>query len=217
MIENGLLGRLPVFPLPDTVFFPGTQLPLHVFEPRYRDMVEHCLSEGHCTMGVALLQPGYEEAYADRPPVYEVMGAGVIVDYERFPDGRYNILLKGTDRVRALEELAPRESYRVMRVERLEDHCSKIASDCEGTLRSLALRLAQSVPSVREPLTRLIHGTHGGHLADQLACRLVPEAARRQRILEERDVCRRVELVMEAIAEVCLRIDPSCSSSGHVN
>ena len=216
-LEDPILERLPVFPLPATVFFPGTELPLHVFEPRYRALVEHCL-ETDRALGVALLQPGYEADYDGRPPIFEVLGAGVIIDEERLPDGRWNILLRGTDRVKVVQELPPDTLFRRFRVARLDDAhpVPPISPErCDDpvcqTLKNLALRLADAVPDVKAPLGRLLHTVGGGsELADQLACRLIPNPLRRQQILEETDVTRRLQLVVSEVAEVCLKVDPAC-------
>ncbi|HEY8427238.1 MAG TPA: LON peptidase substrate-binding domain-containing protein, partial [Sandaracinaceae bacterium] len=80
------LAALPIFPLPSVVLFPGSVLPLHVFEPRYRAMMEDCVSRGPRAMAVALLRPGWERDYEGRPPVYEIAGAGRIVEWARRPD-----------------------------------------------------------------------------------------------------------------------------------
>ena len=75
------LAALPVFPLPRVVFFPGTILPLHLFEPRYRAMMEDCVSSGPKAMAVALLKPGWDDDYEGAPPIHEIAGAGRIVEW----------------------------------------------------------------------------------------------------------------------------------------
>jgi Lon protease-like protein len=94
-------------------------LPLHVFEPRYRALVNDVL-DSHRTIGVTLLKPGYEADYQGRPPVYPLGCAGTIVEQERLADGRYNIVLRGRERFRILEEQVG-SPYRVARVEKLGD------------------------------------------------------------------------------------------------
>jgi Lon protease-like protein len=90
---------IPLFPLPNVVFFPKMPMPLHVFEPRYRKMTEDSL-EGDRIIGVVLLKPGWEPDYEGRPPVYPVGCAGRIEQNEKLPDGRYNLVLRGTSRFR---------------------------------------------------------------------------------------------------------------------
>ncbi len=110
------MRRIPLFPLPGVVLMPGTILPLHIFEPRYRTMVADALA-GDRTIGMAMLYPGWEAAVEGQDPrIYPVGGAGEIVESEELEDGRYNILLEGRFRYRVLEE-APGGPYRVARVE----------------------------------------------------------------------------------------------------
>jgi Lon protease-like protein len=116
---EGLPRLLPLFPLPNVVLFPSVPLPLHVFEPRYRKMVEDAL-ETHRTIGMALLSPGYEADYLGRPPIYPIGCAGLIQRHERLADGRYNILLQGRRRFRVLEEHEG-EPYRLASIEALDD------------------------------------------------------------------------------------------------
>ena len=94
---------LPLFPLPTSVLFPNVFLPLHVFEARYREMVGDALSSDRL-IGMVLLRPGWEHDYEGMPPVYRIGCTGVITHVERLPDGRYNIVLRGMERFRILEE-----------------------------------------------------------------------------------------------------------------
>ena len=114
------LRALPLFPLPRTVLFPKMVLPLHVFEPRYRQLVEDC-REGHGMMGIPLLKPGYEKDYEGKPEIFPIFGFGVITQCERIDDGRYQIMLQGLGRVRLVEEIASDRLYRMASVEVLPD------------------------------------------------------------------------------------------------
>ena len=110
---------LPLFPLPNVVLFPGVFLPLHVFEPRYREMVADAL-QGDRLIGMTLLQPGWQADYEGRPPVYPIGCSGVITHVELLPDGRYNLVLRGLDRFRIVSEDHAR-SYRRAEVDLLRD------------------------------------------------------------------------------------------------
>lgn len=110
---------LPIFPLPNVVLFPNVFLPLHIFEPRYREMVADALATDRL-IGMVLLRPGWEHDYEGRPPVYGVGCSGVITHAERLPDGRYNIVLRGLERFRIVREDDSR-SYRSAVVEPLGD------------------------------------------------------------------------------------------------
>jgi Lon protease-like protein len=106
---------IPVFPLPNVVLFPTVSLPLHIFEPRYREMVSDAL-EGDRIIGMALLRPGWEGSYDARPPIYPVGCAGLITHAERLPDGRYNIVLRGLEKFRVVREHEHR-TYRTAEVD----------------------------------------------------------------------------------------------------
>ncbi len=94
---------LPLFPLPNVVLFPNVFLPLHIFEPRYREMVASALASDRM-MGMVLLRPGWERNYEGRPPIYAIGCSGVITHAEQLPDGRYNIVLRGIERFRISRE-----------------------------------------------------------------------------------------------------------------
>ena len=95
--------RIPLFPLPNVVFFPKTYLPLHVFEPRYRQMVADAASGGQC-IGMALLKEGWEELYDGNPPIFSLGCVGRLASVQTLPDGRSNILLQGLERYEVREE-----------------------------------------------------------------------------------------------------------------
>jgi Lon protease-like protein len=99
--------------------FPGVPVPLHIFEPRYRKMVVDALAGPH-VVGMVLLRPGWETDYDGRPPVFESGCAGRIEQWEKLPDGRYNIVLRGLSRFRIREEHEG-ETYRLASVEPLAD------------------------------------------------------------------------------------------------
>src|SRR6185369_8808617 len=98
---------LPIFPLPRVQLFPHALLPLHVFEPRYRDMVRDAMA-GPRLIAVAALEPGFEADYHGRPAVRAVVGVGEVIGHEALEDGRCNILLRGVARARIDTELPPR-------------------------------------------------------------------------------------------------------------
>lgn len=97
---------LPIFPLPNVVLFPNVFLPLHIFEPRYRQMFGEALAGGRM-IGMVLLQPGYEADYDGRPPVYATGCSGMITHAERLDDGGYNVVLRGIEKFTIAREEAP--------------------------------------------------------------------------------------------------------------
>jgi Lon protease-like protein len=110
---------IPIFPLPNVVLFPQVFLPLHIFEPRYRDLVADAL-DGDRLIGMVLLRPGWEGDYEGRPAVYPVGCAGVITHHDMLPDGRYNIVLRGLEKFRITGEDESR-AYRIARIDSLHE------------------------------------------------------------------------------------------------
>lgn len=94
---------IPVFALPNVVLFPKTYLPLHIFEPRYRRMVDDAVMGGQC-IGMALLKEGWESDYYGNPPVFAMGCVGRLVSVQPLADGRSNILLQGLERFEITEE-----------------------------------------------------------------------------------------------------------------
>jgi Lon protease-like protein len=113
-------GKARLFPLPNLVLFPHVMQPLHIFEPRYRQMTADALA-GDRLIGLILLKPGWEPDYEGKPEVYPVGCLGKIVAEQRLEDGRYNILLRGLSRMRVLRENNQGTPYRTADVELLED------------------------------------------------------------------------------------------------
>src|SRR5437660_1133908 len=92
-------GTARLFPLPNLVLFPHVIQPLHIFEPRYREMMADALA-GDRLVSIVLLRPGWEASYQGQPLVHEVACLGRIVADQRLEDGRFHLLLRGLARVR---------------------------------------------------------------------------------------------------------------------
>lgn len=90
-----LPALIPIFPLPNAVLFPGVSLPLHTFEPRYRQMVRDLQGDKEALIGVVLLSGDWQSNYYGDPAVYQTGCAGRVVGIEELKDGRFNILLHG--------------------------------------------------------------------------------------------------------------------------
>jgi Lon protease-like protein len=203
----GIFDRLPIFPLPNVQLFPHSFLPLHVFEPRYRELVRDCLAGDHL-MALALLEPGYETSYHERPAVRAVCGVGRIIAHESLAEGRSNIVLRGLARVRIVEELAPDRAYRVVRAQALDDCVPPggALDEPERTLRLLSDQIAARVPS-GETLRELTRGqAEPGALTDVLAAALVTDPGERQALLEDLDVARRLETMTMHLGAVLARM-----------
>jgi ATP-dependent Lon protease len=193
------LQSLPVFPLPQTVLFPGALMPLHIFESRYRTMVRDCLAT-HKTMAVALIRGREGRERHGRPAIEAVAGLGVIIDHVELPDGRYNILLCGRSRVR-LEELPFVPPYRRARAVVLAPIASEVPPRDVTALLASASAFAADIRA-RDPdfdFQIPAHATSAA-AADLAAHHLVLDARERQAILEMLDIGARIRRTTEALA-----------------
>jgi Lon protease-like protein len=188
---------LPIFPLPNLVFFPETRLPLHIFEPRYRLMVEDAL-EGSKRIGMILLKPGWELSYYAAPPVHEFGTVGTIEQSVALPDGRFNIVLNGTVRYRILESIAD-APYRTARVVTAPERqpASMEAYALRQWLTELAQRYLESLPGKIElPELRSVKLDA---LTNALIMSLDLSPGEKQILLELDEVAQRCERVGEEL------------------
>ena len=194
---------LPIFPLPDVTFFPHTLLPLHVFEARYRAMVMDALARDR-RLAVVKLKPGFEAAYAGKPAVHPIAGAGEIVSWERLATGRYNILVKGEWRIRVESERPSDTLYRIVTAQRLDDVVpSTDVSAALTRIRDACRRLLRALDRPADLLdTALAAGQPAGVIADRIAAAVVPDAELRQELLETLDVTRRLDRLGAALEQL---------------
>lgn len=208
------LARLPLFPLPNAVLFPGTELPLHIFEPRYRAMTERALAGSRFIL-LGRLRPGYEPQYHERPAVFDIAGLGHVTRDVRHADGRFDLVLTGVARVRIVAELPPNEPYRLVRGEVLEDTAgsSSLAIGAwEKKLVELFQALKPHLPDSVQDLDTLAQGAATpGERVDRLAAALTADPDARQRMLEELDPAERYCLLVAQLSEFAqaLSIDES--------
>ena len=210
------LASLPIFPLPNCVLLPGGLLPLHVFEPRYRDLLRDAMNEERL-IAIASLEPGFEKDYQGRPPVRPIVGVGLIIGHEPLEEGRANILLRGVARARIEHELPPIEPYRRVLARTVADEFEPgfKAEAVRQTLVLLANKLASSLPSGGETLRELVRATlQPSALVDVLAAALVTDPDERLRLLEQPSVAARADRVAEEIATVLARLS---AASGPAN
>ena len=157
-----MLDDLPLFPLPRVVLFPHTLLPLHIFEPRYRELVARA-TQADLTFGIPTLIEGGLPS-ADQPPFHPVMGLAQVVRHQPLEDGRSNIVVLGVGRARLVEELDdPTVPYRSARCERIDDirtptHPGDGVTQRLSDLRLAALQVVHGRADVTEELERLLDG-----------------------------------------------------------
>ena len=206
-MESAHLRQLMLFPLPNAVFFPDTLLPLHIFENRYRAMVQDAIEDG-LPIAVAMLKPGFESSYDGQPEIHTLAGAGQIIHWEELPDGRFNIILKGEGRVRIVHEHPLSESgYRSAKTELIEDRVANPDSlrQAMETLESLTFGLTASQPSISSMLLKLInHLKDPGQLSNNILSVLLPTPEERQAALGQTSVENRLELINACLTDLML-------------
>lgn len=209
VLDQDDLAALPIFPLPDAALFPGAMLPLHVFEPRYRDLTRDALA-GRKLLAVARLKPGYEREYAARPPVFDVCGVGEIVEHGRYADGRYDIILRGLSRVRIVDELPPLRSYRQVNAEIVPDVAPDhaLGAALETQISALWHSLAPHLPEAVRDLRALTEGaTDLGAFADRIAATMAdPDLT--LLVLTQADPCDRLQALVSHLHQLCDAVRP---------
>lgn len=198
-------GVARLFPLPNLVLYPHVMQPLHIFEERYREMVEDALA-GDKLIAMAVLEPGWENDYESRPPVAPYACLGKIVAHHKLADGRYNLLLLGMQRVRIDHELDPPRSFRQASVELIDDEYDFDAVADGHTLQEkLVAVFRDNLPcecETPEELDKLLSGELPlGLLTDLAAYALPLDAVVKQQLLAECRVSARVEILLSQVEE----------------
>jgi len=209
---------IPLFPLPNCVLFPGVVQPLHIFEPRYLEMVAEALVD-QSVLAMALLKPGWEKDYYGFPEIHPLVCVGKIIAHEKLDDGKYNLLLHGVARANVLVE-ARRDLYRVAKLEPCFDLPSPTESPLMMTQRKVlhdlleqtALKDLTVTPSL-EPLF-LDEQVSTPRLFDLMAYTFVQDISTKQRLLEELDPMRRGELVLRQMVTLATRLESGTHRKG---
>ena len=187
--------RVPIFPLAGAILFPRAQLPLHIFEPRYRDMVRDAI-DGSGEIG--MIQPrGYDDD-DDSPPLYNVGCVGEIVGIEELEDGRFNIVLHGSNRFRIIREAASDAAYRCADVD-IEAFDDREPPPLPMIHRAEVEREAQRLG---DALGLAVDWAAVGRLDDELLVNAIAQVApfdvgAKQALLEQGSLAERADLLVQ--------------------
>lgn len=196
-----LPDHVPVMPLPGALLFPHALLPLYIFEPRYRDMLDHALNH-HRIFSVALVRPDCDE-WESPADFFHVAGVGLIRACVERGDGTSNLILQGLERVRftSFEQAAPfpiatiepleSESETSVETEALATKVIELYSKIKGDGRALPEKVDRYLSDLSDPEM----------LADLVASTFINDALRRQRVLEELSVNQRLRLVIQYLRD----------------
>jgi Lon protease-like protein len=204
-------GPVRLFPLPNLVMFPHVVQPLHIFEPRYCDLLEDAVAADR-QIAIVLLQPGWQRDYEGRPAIAPVACVGKIAAHERLPTGRHNILLRGLRRAAIRRELPSSRPFRQAEVDLLDDFYPSSGADrrakSQRHLVELARRLLPDSTALHEQLDELLASQVSlGMLTDVFAFTLGFAASVKQRLLAEWNVDRRAAMLTKRLAELAEKMD----------
>jgi Lon protease-like protein len=196
-----LPDQVPVMPLPSALLFPNALLPLHIFEPRYQQMLEHALRE-HRMFSVALVKPQRSE-WKSTGDFFHVAGVGLIRACVGRGDGTSNLILQGLRRVRftEFEQSAP---FPIARIEPLKSESpSSVETDALGAkVIELYSKLKREGRQLPEKVDKyLAHLSDMEMLADLMAATFINDPLRRQQLLEELSLNQRLRLLIQYLRE----------------
>ena len=194
-------GSARLFPLPNLVMFPHVLQPLHIFEPRYCDLLEAALADDRL-ITMAVLAPGWESDYEGRPALCPMACLGRVTTYHRLEDGTYNLLLLGLQRVRLVRENEPKKIYREAEVAVCDDSypvCAKpVGRILQQKLRDAFVHVLPMLPEAHEQMDQLLATDISlGMLTDVISFMLEIEIVHKERLLAEANVHRRAEMLLE--------------------
>jgi Lon protease-like protein len=218
-IDGGVIHMpdvLPIFPLQNTVLLPGEILPLHIFEPRYREMIDHAV-QGERVIGMVEYAGGRSEEDC-RADVEQVGCAGYIAQHERLPDGRYLLWLLGIERFHIQQELEVPTQYRQVKVaytpadEILEDLNS--VQGMRRELRQILPQMAGLDDDMQASFTEQIADASDNQLIALAGQILELSGPRKQQLLETKTLLDRYTKVFEDLY-AHLEIQPSLADLGN--
>ena len=184
----------PIFPLESVLLVPGALLPLHIFEPRYREMIEDTV-DGHGMLAMAMPTLGHASSLDDSPPVHPVVSLGRLVQHERHPDGRWSIILEGLARMRIEQELPPEHAYRRVHALPLPD----VTPDDPRQLQAEFTTMLDRIPDLDESIRETLLGLDTSAALDVVLMRLPVTAREKHRIHAEPSPALRVGAVRRLI------------------
>ncbi len=197
------LPKIPIFPLPNVVFFPKVFLPLHIFEERYKCMIHDALRRNQ-KIGMILLQEGWERDYFGAPPVHQIGCVGKIEAHEKLPQGRFNILLRGLSRFK-IADFVQEDPYRIARVRLLDDDPLLLETDQQMHEREAFLnqflRYLNEVLGVELEEHKLDRTASLESVVNQVAAVLDIPIVQKQQLLEMSGVAKRYGIVRGIIDE----------------
>jgi Lon protease-like protein len=205
------LESMPVFPLPNAVLFPEQRMPLHIFEPRYRQMVRDAL-ESKPFIVLACLP---EKPSGDPPALPRIATIGRITAHQRLSDGRFNIVLEGMVRA-VIDEVPSEKQYRLVRCAPILEPQAEAADAPAAERMALVSLVGRVMQRARErsPDLEFVlpEGISAARLAFLVADKLLIDGTARQRVLEADTGPARVQRCAEGVAALLSELAPRTSA-----
>lgn len=203
-------GHVRLFPLPSMVLFPHAMQPLHIFEPRYCEMLSEALQDDHL-IAMATLTDVSPAALGD-PAIATTVCIGKIVSHVEREDQRHNILLVGTKRARVIAEVDAGRCFRIANVEVMDDLYSPSGLSDRSELRAELLaafgKVIPSTQAVQQGLSELMAGSMGlGPITDIISHTLPLAVAIKLQLLSEPDVDQRARMLIEFLAQGAIKME----------
>jgi len=211
-------GQVRLFPLPELVVFPHAMQPLHIFEPRYCEMLEDALASDRL-IAMATLAGGVQFSHTLQPAIHTTVCIGKIVSHVETEDGKHNVLLIGAKRATIRRELLTNRSFRIADVDVAHDyHSPADPSQYQDLKRNVLDAFAAVIPvnaMVQQNLHELMAGQMGlGPITDIISFTLPLGTSAKLALLAEPDVCQRARQLTVFLRERFINCPGETQASG---
>jgi ATP-dependent Lon protease len=211
-------GQVRLFPLPELVLFPHAMQPLHIFEPRYCEMLSESL-KGDRLIAMATMTGGLPLSASGQPPIASTVCVGKIISHAELEDDRHNILLVGIRRAKLLREIDAGRPFRMAKVQIADDVYPTAGFEQRSDLKKSLLRAFASVIPVSESVQQNLHELMAGQMSlgpitDIIAYTLPFAAEQKLRLLADPDVDSRATDLLHLLKSGAVNFEKVNSHAG---
>ena len=198
---KNLPEEIPIFPLSNAIFFPNTVLPLNIFEPRYKQMIEDSLEKNKF---IGMAQPNLQNLQSSKPDIFNVGCVGIVQKHNKTPEGTYLVNLEGLVRFKVIKELKTEKLYRTFKVSYLDfssdlEENNKKEIDTKSTLELIEKTKKFFKMFQLSTDWRMIEKVEPNKLINSLAMICPFTSAEKQRLLETTSIRERNEILNQII------------------
>lgn len=205
-------GRVRLFPLPQLVLFPHAMQPLHIFEPRYCEMLTESLEGDRLIAMATLKEQGQAKGGAQQSPIAQTVCLGKIISHAQVEEDRHNILLVGTRRGQIIQEIDAGRPFRIAEIQITEDVYPPVGSEGRSELKKNLLRAFQEVIPVSQSVQQNLHELMAGELSlgpitDIIAYTLPFDTDEKLKLLSDADVDARARRLVGLLESGAIHFD----------